>query len=95
MKYENTKWKKEKVEELMKKHGYIFESSNGYYNDIYIEFFERKIRISITILKSTITLESFFVHSYWPGITSYKKLDYALKTYRDEIRSEICKEVSL
>ena len=78
-----------------KKHGYIFESSNGYYNDIYIEFFERKIRMRITILKSTITLESFFVHSYWPGITSYKKLDYALKTYRDEIRSEICKEVSL
>lgn len=93
MRYINTKWKQEKIEDIMFNNGVKFKSNEeGTYYNSYFELYGRKVRIRILIYKTTINVDCG--HSYWNGITSYKKLEEALKSFYNDRKKETWRDMN-
>lgn len=87
MNYDGSKFKKEKVEQLIKENGISFQYVNELYYDSFVELFGNKKPLKIFVKKSSIIIERPFC-SYC-SVKTYKDFKEVLAFYVNEIVEEI------
>jgi hypothetical protein len=59
-----------------------------------MEFYNKKTPMRLFVNKTTINIDHFF-RGYWSGIKTYKKLEYVLEYYHNNIKRETWEKMTL